>query len=53
MKKYEYKVIAGDTQPLTEFLLQYGLEGWELCCWERYINGSTFIFKREIINLNK
>ena len=60
-KKYQYHVITKenlinvpksdtvDTQE--EFLNKYGQDGWELCHWERYNDVSTYIFKKEIIEI--
>jgi hypothetical protein len=50
MKKFEYIVVEGNSsQKLDVFLNEYGKDGWELCHWERYIDASIYIFKRELV----
>lgn len=53
MKKIEYGVETIDDRPgssddMVKMLNIYGNDQWELVAWERYIDASTYIFKRTV-----
>ena len=48
--KWEYKNVYSEKDYMMETLQREGLEGWELCHRERYLDGEELLLKRLILS---